>query len=172
MCMLYLSPSLCYIDSLCNWHMNIKRSDKVYNILSKSVPIKGKDFKFLAQSQVSVIMSAVPSAIWLPCIYIIYECVFLLRLRSQTWGHGCSEARVAVQHTFDLLHIYKHVNRGGNCQIPIAITGIPHLPLVTCQIVNMVQCLDLQVVNNTSLLCFINNPYYPWIRSLYLSIGD
>ena len=51
--MLYLSPSLWYIDSLCNWHMNIKRSDKVCNILSKSVeieivPIKGKDFKFFA----------------------------------------------------------------------------------------------------------------------------
>ena len=37
MCMLYLNPSLCYIDSLCNWHMNIKRSDEVCNILSKSV---------------------------------------------------------------------------------------------------------------------------------------
>ena len=38
MCMLYLSPSLCYIDySLCNWHMNIKMSDEVCNILSKSV---------------------------------------------------------------------------------------------------------------------------------------
>ena len=37
MCMLYISYSLCYIDSLCNWHMNIKRSDEVCNILSKSV---------------------------------------------------------------------------------------------------------------------------------------
>ena len=37
MCMLYLSPSLCHIDSLCNWHMNIKKSDEVCNILSKSV---------------------------------------------------------------------------------------------------------------------------------------
>ena len=35
MCMLYLSPSLCYIDSLCNWHMSLKRSDEVCNILSK-----------------------------------------------------------------------------------------------------------------------------------------
>ena len=37
MCMLYLSPSLCCIDSLCSWHMNIKRGDEVCNILSKSV---------------------------------------------------------------------------------------------------------------------------------------
>ena len=37
MCMLYLSPSLCYIDSLCNWHMDIESSDEVCNILSKSV---------------------------------------------------------------------------------------------------------------------------------------
>ena len=37
MCMLYLSPSLSYIDSLCYWHMNIKRSDEICNILSKSV---------------------------------------------------------------------------------------------------------------------------------------
>ena len=29
MCMLYLSHSLCYIDSLCDWHMNIKRSNEV-----------------------------------------------------------------------------------------------------------------------------------------------
>ena len=75
-----------------------------------------------------------------------------LRLRLKTWRRGCSEARAAVRHTFDDLHVYKHVNRGGNCQIPIAVTGIPHLPLVTCQTVNIVQCLDLQVVNNTSLL--------------------
>ena len=25
------------------------------------------------------------------------------------------EARAAVRHTFDLLHVHKHVNRGGNC---------------------------------------------------------
>ena len=37
MCMLYLSPSLCYIDSLCNRHMNIKLSDEVCNILNKTV---------------------------------------------------------------------------------------------------------------------------------------
>ena len=37
MCMLYLSQSLHYIDSLCNWHMNIKRGDEVCNILSKPV---------------------------------------------------------------------------------------------------------------------------------------
>ena len=37
MWMLYPSPSLCYIDSLCNWYMNIKRSNEVCNILSKSV---------------------------------------------------------------------------------------------------------------------------------------
>ena len=82
------------------------------------------------------------------------ECIFLLRLRSQTqtWGHGHSEACVAVQHMFDILHVYKHVNRRGNCQIPIAVMGIPQLPLVTFQTVNIVQCLDLQVVNNTSLL--------------------
>ena len=35
--MLYLSPSLCYIDSVCNWHMSIKRRDEVCNNLSKSV---------------------------------------------------------------------------------------------------------------------------------------
>ena len=60
---------------------------------------------------------------------------------------------MAVWHMFDLLHVYKHVNQGGNCQIPIAVMGIPHLPLVTRRIVNIVQCLDLQVVNYTSLLC-------------------
>ena len=37
MYMLYLSPSLCYIDFLCNWKMNIKRSDELINIMSKSV---------------------------------------------------------------------------------------------------------------------------------------
>ena len=37
MYMLYLSLSLCYIDSLCNWCMNIKRSDELCNILSKAV---------------------------------------------------------------------------------------------------------------------------------------
>ena len=37
MCMLYPSPSLCYIDSLCNWNMNVKRNDEVCNIVSKSV---------------------------------------------------------------------------------------------------------------------------------------
>ena len=55
MCMLYLRPFLCYIDSLCNWHMNIKRSDEVCNILSKFVEIEissfksARIFKFLAQ---------------------------------------------------------------------------------------------------------------------------
>ena len=37
MCMLYLSSSLCYMDSICNWHMNIKRSDEVCNIQRKLV---------------------------------------------------------------------------------------------------------------------------------------
>ena len=37
MCMLYLSQSMCYIDALCHWCMNIRRSDEVCNILSKSV---------------------------------------------------------------------------------------------------------------------------------------
>ena len=36
MCMLYLRPSLCYIESHCNCHMDIKRSDEVCNILNKS----------------------------------------------------------------------------------------------------------------------------------------
>ena len=45
MCMIYHSPSLCYIDSLCNWHMNIKRSDEVCNILSKSVKIENNSYK-------------------------------------------------------------------------------------------------------------------------------
>ena len=79
----------------------------------------------------------------------------MLRLRSQTqtqtWGHGCSEAHVAVWHTFDVLHVYKHFNQRGNCQIPIAVMGIPQLPLVTCQTVNIIQCLDLQVV--TQVFC-------------------
>ena len=79
------------------------------------------------------------------------ESVFLLRLRSQTSGHGHSEAHAVVMHTFDVLHVYKHVNRRGNCQIPIAVSGIPQLPLVTFRTVNIVQCLDLQVLNNTSL---------------------
>ena len=74
------------------------------------------------------------------------EGVFLLRPRSQTqtqtWGRGRSEAHAAVRHTFDVLHVYKHFNRG-NCRIPIAVTGIVQLPLVTCRTVNIVQCLDL-----------------------------
>ena len=45
MCMLYPSPSLCYIDALCNWHMNIKRSDEVYNVLGKSVRIENSSYK-------------------------------------------------------------------------------------------------------------------------------
>ena len=101
----------------------------------------------------------------------LVECVFLLRLRSQTqtWGHGHSEAHVAVQHTFDVLHVYKHVDRRGNSWISIAVTGIPQLPLVTFWTVNIVQCLDLQVLNNTSLLpwiCFI----CLWLCHIYLLI--
>ena len=48
-------------------------------------------------------------------VFAYLECVFLLRLKSQTqtWGRGRSEARAAVQHTFDVLHVYKHVNRRG-----------------------------------------------------------
>ena len=44
-CILYLSPSLCYIDSLCNWYMNIKRNDEVCNDLSKSVCIENSSYK-------------------------------------------------------------------------------------------------------------------------------
>ena len=39
------------------------------------------------------------------------------------------------------LRLYKHVDRGENYRIPIAVKGVLHLPLVTCQIVNIVQCL-------------------------------
>ena len=44
--------------------------------------------------------------------------VFFAQTQTQTWGHGHSEAHVAVWHMFDLLHVDKHVNQGGNCQIP------------------------------------------------------
>ena len=50
------------------------------------------------------------------------------------------------------IHVYKHINGRGNCRIPIAVMGILQLPLVTCRTINIVQCLDLQVVNNTSFL--------------------
>ena len=47
---------------------------------------------------------------------------FFAQTQTQTWGRGRSEARAVVRHTFDVLHVYKHFNRRGNCWIPIAVT--------------------------------------------------
>ena len=50
------------------------------------------------------------------------EGVFLLRVRphiqTQTCGRGRSEARAAVRHTFDVLHVYKHFNEEGIVKYP------------------------------------------------------
>ena len=48
---------------------------------------------------------------------------------------------MAVWHTFDVLDYTNMLIEEVTMEYPIAVTGILHLPLVTCQIVNIVQCL-------------------------------
>ena len=43
-------------------------------------------------------------------MHIIPKSVFFAQTQTQAWGHGHSEAHAAVQHMFDLLHVYTHVN--------------------------------------------------------------